>query len=173
VVDTPVWHRSGMTSFHDFTVTTIEGKPQRLSDYAGKVLLVVNVASKCGLTPQYTALEELHKRYAARGFSVVGFPCNDFGAQEPGTAEEIREFCSTKYDVSFPLMGKVHVLGPEQAPVYRYLTGESAEPKGAGDVVWNFEKFVIDKTGHVASRFAPTAAPLDAEVTSAIERALA
>jgi glutathione peroxidase len=162
-----------MATFHDFTVTTLEGKPQRLSDYEGKVLLVVNVASRCGLTPQYTALEELHRRFAPRGFSVVGFPCNDFGAQEPGTPDEIREFCSTKYDVSFPLMGKVHVLGAEQAPVYAFLTKEDAAPKGPGDVVWNFEKFVIDKRGGVASRFAPTAGPLDAEVTSAIERALA
>src|SRR5258706_11167462 len=110
VAHSPVWHRSHMASFHDFTVTTLDGKPQGLSDYAGKVLLVVNVASRCGLTPQYTALEELHRRYAPRGFSVVGFPCNDFGAQEPGTPDEIREFCSTKYDVTFPLMGKVHVL---------------------------------------------------------------
>jgi glutathione peroxidase len=161
-----------MTSLHDFTVTTLDGKSRALSDFAGQVLLVVNVASKCGLTPQYTALEELHRRYAGRGFSVVGFPCNDFGAQEPGTPEEIQTFCSTNYDVTFPLFGKVHVVGPEQAPVYAFLTTAEAAPKGAGDVVWNFEKFVIDKAGRVASRFAPTAKPLDADVTSAIERAL-
>jgi glutathione peroxidase len=161
-----------MTTFHDFTVKTIDGKAQPLADYAGQVLLVVNVASRCGLTPQYTALEELYRKYEKRGFRVLGFPCNDFGAQEPGTPEEIKGFCSTKYDVTFPLMEKVHVLGPEQAPVYAFLTGEKAPPKGPGDVVWNFEKFLIDKQGRVASRFAPPTAPFDGEVTSAIENAL-
>jgi glutathione peroxidase len=161
-----------MTTLHDFTVNTIDGKPRHLSDYAGQVLLVVNVASRCGLTPQYTALEELYRKYEKRGFRILGFPCNDFGAQEPGTPEEIKEFCSTKYDVTFPLFAKVHVNGPDQAPLYGYLTKENAPPKGAGDVVWNFEKFVINKEGRVISRFAPPTAPLDGEVTSAIERAL-
>jgi glutathione peroxidase len=161
-----------MTTLHDFTATTIDGKAQPLSEFAGKVLLVVNVASRCGLTPQYTALEELYRKYKDRGLQILAFPCNDFGAQEPGTPEQIKEFCSTKYDVTFPLFGKVHVLGPEQAPVYAFLTSQNAPPKGAGDVVWNFEKFLIDKEGRVASRFAPPTAPLDAEVTGAIERAL-
>ncbi len=162
-----------MTTFHDFTVTTIDGAPAKLSDFAGVALLVVNVASRCGLTPQYTALEELYRRYKDKGFQVLAFPCNDFGAQEPGTPEQIKEFCSTKYDVSFPLLGKVHVLGPDTAPVYAFLTGQDAPPKGPGDVTWNFEKFVVDKKGNVTSRFAPPTAPLDPEVTSAIERALA
>lgn len=163
-----------MTTFHDFTVKTIDGEPQALGDFAGKVLLVVNVASKCGLTPQYTALEELHQRYAARGFSVLGFPCNDFAGQEPAAESEIKEFCSTKYDVSFPLFSKVHVLGAEQAPVYSFLTkSEIAPPKGPGDVTWNFEKFLVDKSGHVVARFAPGTAPLEADITAEVERALA
>ena len=161
-----------MTTLHDFTVSTIEGSPKKLSDFAGKALLVVNVASRCGLTPQYTALEELYRRYKDKGFRVLAFPCNDFGAQEPGTPEEIKDFCSTKYDVTFPLFGKVHVVGGEQAPLYAFLTAQNAPPKGPGDVVWNFEKFVIDKSGNVVARFAPPIAPLDGEVTSAIEGAL-
>lgn len=161
-----------MTTLHDFTVNTIDGVPKKLSDFSGKALLVVNVASRCGLTPQYMALEELYRRYKAKGFEVLAFPCNDFGAQEPGTPEQIKEFCSTKYDVTFPLFGKVHVMGAEMAPLYGFLTGQNAPPKGSGDVVWNFEKFVVDKRGNVTSRFAPPTAPLDQEVTSAIERAL-
>ncbi len=161
-----------MTTLHDFTVNTIEGSPKKLSDFAGKALLVVNVASRCGLTPQYTALEELYRRYKDKGFTVLAFPCNDFGAQEPGTPQEIKDFCSTKYAVTFPLFGKVHVVGGEQAPLYAFLTAQNAPPKGPGDVAWNFEKFVIDKSGNVAARFAPPTAPLDGEVTSAIERAL-
>ena len=162
-----------MPTFHDFTVKTIDGQEHSLRDFAGQVLLVVNVASRCGLTPQYTALEELHRRYKSRGFSVLGFPCNDFGAQEPGTEQEIKEFCSTKYDVSFPLFSKVHVKGGEQAPVYEFLTSAEAPPKGAGEVVWNFEKFLIDKSGNVVARFIPPTAPLDGEITAAIDQALA
>ncbi len=162
-----------MATLHDFTVTTIEGNAQKLSDFSGRVLLVVNVASRCGLTPQYAALEELHRKYRDRGFCVVGFPCNDFAAQEPGTEAEIKAFCESQYGVSFPLFSKVHVLGAEQAAVYGFLTNEDAPPKGKGDVVWNFEKFVIDKRGGVLGRFAPSTAPLDAELTSAVDRALA
>jgi glutathione peroxidase len=162
-----------MTTFHDFTLPTLEGRASNLRDYSGRVLLVVNVASKCGLTPQYTALEELHRRYKDRGFSVLGFPCNDFAGQEPGTEAEIRTFCSTKYDVTFPLFGKVRVLGDDKAPLYGFLTGEDAPPKGAGDVTWNFEKFLVDKEGRVIGRFAPPTSPIDPEVTSAIDRALA
>jgi glutathione peroxidase len=161
-----------MTTLHDFTVNTIDDRTKKLSDFSGNALLVVNVASRCGLTPQYTALEELYRRYKDRGFAVLAFPCNDFGAQEPGTPEQIKEFCSTNYDVTFPLFGKVHVGGGEMAPVYDFLTTQTAPPKGPGDVVWNFEKFVVDKKGNVTSRFAPPTAPLDAEITSAIERAL-
>jgi glutathione peroxidase len=161
-----------MTTFHDFTAKTIDGDSKPLGDFSGKVLLVVNVASKCGLTPQYTALEELHRRYKDRGFSVLGFPCNDFGGQEPAAEADILEFCSTKYDVSFPLFSKVHVLGGEQAPLYGFLTTENAPPKGPGDVTWNFEKFLVDKAGHVVARFAPGTLPLEADITSEIDRAL-
>jgi glutathione peroxidase len=161
-----------MTTLHDFKVTTIDGKSRALSDFSGKVLLVVNVASRCGLTPQYTALEELHRKYQDKGFSVVAFPCNDFGAQEPGTEAEIKTFCESKYDVTFPLFSKVHVGGADRAPVYDFLVNEDAPPKGKGDVVWNFEKFLIDKGGHVVGRFAPPTAPLDAEITGAIDKAL-
>lgn len=162
-----------MPTLHDFTVKTIDGRDQSLKDYAGKVLLVVNVASRCGLTPQYTALEALHRKYSSRGFSVLGFPCNDFGAQEPGTEREIKEFCTTNYDVTFPLFSKVHVKGGEQAPVYEFLTSVDAPPKGTGEVVWNFEKFLVDKQGKVVARFIPPTGPLDAEITTAIDQALA
>jgi glutathione peroxidase len=162
-----------MTTFHDFTMKTIDGEQKSLGDFSGKVLLVVNVASKCGLTPQYAALEELHRRYRGRGFSVLGFPCNDFAGQEPAEESEIKAFCSTKYDVSFPLFSKVHVLGAEQAPLYGFLTAENASPKGPGDVTWNFEKFLVDKSGHVAARFAPGTTPLETDVTAEIDRALA
>ena len=161
-----------MPTFHDFTVKTIDGQDRSLKDYAGQVVLVVNVASRCGLTPQYTALEELHRKYKDKGFSVLGFPCNDFGAQEPGTEEQIKEFCSTKYDVSFPLFSKVHVKGDGQAPVYEFLSGVDAPPKGPGEVVWNFEKFLVDKRGNVAARFIPPTLPLDTEITKAIDEAL-
>jgi len=161
-----------MPTFHDFTVKTIDGQERTLGDFAGQVLLVVNVASRCGLTPQYTALEELYRRYKDRGFSVLGFPSNDFGAQEPGTEEEIKRFCTTNYDVTFPLFSKVHVKGSEQAPLYDFLTSANAPPKGSGEVVWNFEKFLVDKEGNVVARFIPPTAPLDGEVTAAIERAL-
>jgi glutathione peroxidase len=161
-----------MATFHDFAVKTIDGETRKLSDYAGKVLLVVNVASRCGLTPQYAALEELHRKYAGKGFSVLGFPCNDFGAQEPGTEAEIQGFCSTKYDVTFPLFSKVRVLGGEKAPVYEFLVNEDAAPKGKGDIVWNFEKFLVDQQGRVVARFNPPTTPMDAEITTAVERLL-
>ncbi len=150
---------------------TIEGKPASLADYRGKVVLVVNTASKCGLTPQYEALEALQKKYAEKGFTVIGFPCNDFGGQEPGTAGEIQTFCRTKYAVSFPLMEKVHVKGAERHALYTALTG----PEGAfpGEVKWNFGKFLIGKDGKPVARFEPRQAPDSAEVTAAIEKALA
>lgn len=161
-----------MSNFHDFTVKTIDGRDLPLRELRGKALLVVNVASRCGLTPQYTDLEALHRRYSGQGFSVLGFPCNDFGAQEPGTESEIQQFCSTKYDVTFPMFSKVHVNGAERAPLYTYLTSEQAAPKGPGDVTWNFEKFLIGKDGRVLARFAPNVTPLDPEITGAIEKAL-
>jgi glutathione peroxidase len=156
----------------DIPVNTLAGRPSSLAELDGKTLLVVNVASKCGLTPQYTALEALHRRYAPKGFSVLGFPSNDFAGQEPGTEAEIQTFCSTKYDVTFPLFAKVRVLGADKAKVYDYLTHVDAKPKGAGDVTWNFEKFLVDKVGNVVARFNPQAAPDDPEITKAIEAAL-
>ncbi len=151
-------------------VQDIDGKPTTLKAQKAKVMLVVNVASKCGLTPQYEALEKLHRKYKDQGFSVVGFPCNDFGAQEPGTTEEIKEFCKSKYDVSFPLMGKVHVKGPEQHPLYAGLTGPGAA--FPGDIEWNFGKFLVTADGKVLKRFSPRTAPDAGEVTAAIEAAL-
>ncbi|MBX3746066.1 MAG: glutathione peroxidase [Verrucomicrobiae bacterium] len=151
----------------EIPVRTIEGKPTTLKEQPGRLYLVVNVASKCGLTPQYTALEKLHRTYQPRGLAVVGFPCNDFGAQEPGTPQEIVEFCKTRYDVSFPLMEKVHVKGPEQHPLYAALTGKDAT--FPGDIAWNFGKFLVTADGRVLRRFEPRTAPDDPEVVKAIE----
>ncbi len=161
-----------MGTFHDFEARTIDGETKKLSDYRGHPVLVVNVASRCGLTPQYEGLEALHRRYRDRGLQVLGFPCNDFAGQEPGTEAEIQTFCSTKYDVTFPLFSKVKVLGSDRHPLYAFLTAENAPPQGPGDVNWNFEKFLIDGSGNVIGRFAPTTAPLDPEITAAIEQAL-
>jgi len=149
----------------------IDGKTTSLKDYAGKVLLIVNVASKCGYTPQYKGLEELHQKYSAKGFSVLGFPCNDFGGQEPGTAAEIKTFCSTKYSVTFPLFEKLHVKGAEQHPLYAALTGKSSPVPG--DVKWNFGKFLIGKDGKILKRWDSKTTPDDAELAAAIEAALA
>jgi len=156
-------------SISDVTVENAKGESKPLSDYKGNVLLIVNVASKCGLTPQYEQLEALNRTYAERGLRVLGFPCNDFMGQEPGTIEEIQQFCSTKYDVTFDLFNKIHVKGSEQAPLYAKLT--QAEP--AGDVSWNFEKFLVAKDGTVVERFSPKTRPDTTEVVSAIERELA
>jgi glutathione peroxidase len=149
----------------------INGKDVSLKDYQGKVLLLVNVASKCGYTPQYKALEATYRKYKDQGFAVLGFPCNDFGAQEPGSNEEIKQFCSTKYDVTFPLFDKIHVKGPEQHPLYTALTGKKSQ--FPGDIKWNFGKFVINKEGKVVNRFDSGAKPDSPEVTKAIEAALA
>jgi glutathione peroxidase len=154
---------------HDIPLRTLSGEPASLGDFAGKVLLVVNVASRCGLTPQYEGLERLHAKYADRGFSVVGFPCNQFGGQEPGSAEEIQTFCSTTYGVSFPLFEKVDVNGAGRHPVYAELTATADAEGVAGDVQWNFEKFLVTPDGTVARRFRPAAAPESDEVVSAIE----
>lgn len=149
---------------------TIKDKDTSLADYKGKVVLVVNTASKCGLTKQYEGLENLYQKYKGKDFVVIGFPCNDFNGQEPGTAKEIEKFCKTKYDVSFPLMAKIHVKGEEQHPLYTALTG----PEGAfpGDVKWNFGKFLIDKDGKPIARFEPRQTPESKEVVEAIEKAL-
>ena len=155
----------------DIPVQDIDGKGTTLKAQKARVFLVVNVASKCGLTPQYAALEKLHRKYQGQGFSVVGFPCNDFREQEPGTADEIKTFCKTKYDVTFPLMGKVHVKGAEQHPLYARLTGKDAA--FPGDVEWNFGKFLVTADGKVLKRFEPKLAPDAPEVIQAIEAALA
>ncbi|WP_420383534.1 glutathione peroxidase [Novosphingobium sp.] len=175
-----------MTALTDIGVNTIAGQPTSLGDYAGNVLLVVNVASKCGLTPQYEGLEKLQAEFGAQGFSVLGFPANDFGAQEPGTNEEIAEFCSAKFSVSFPMFEKIVVTGADKHPLYAALTQAAPEqqgdaegfrerlrgygmtPNAAPEVLWNFEKFVIAKDGTVAARFAPTTAPDDAALTETI-----
>ena len=161
-----------MANLYDFSAKTIDGEKRSLRDYAGKVALVVNVASQCGLTPQYGGLEELYERFKGRGLVVLGFPCNQFGGQEPGTESEIKTFCETRFGVTFPLFGKIDVNGPERDPLYGFLTAEQTRPDGPGDIQWNFAKFLIDRSGNVAARFAPTTAPVADEVTGAVEKLL-
>lgn len=156
-------------SITDLSVTTIDGKEKPLADYAGKVLLIVNVASRCGYTPQYTGLEQLYQNYHAQGLEVLAFPSNDYGGQEPGTNEEIAQFCSTTYDLTFPLFDKVHAKGAQQHPLYDRLTTVDS----AGDVAWNFEKFLVNRQGEVVARFKSAVKPDAAELISAIERELA
>jgi glutathione peroxidase len=159
-------------SIYDQKINTLEGEPADLSQYEGKALLVVNVASKCGLTPQYEGLEKLHEQYGSRGFEVLGFPCNQFMGQEPGTAEEIREFCDTTYNVQFPLFEKIDVNGANQHPIFAELE-EQADAEGeAGDVKWNFEKFLVAPSGEVVGRFRPPVTPDDPALVSAIEAQL-
>ena len=157
-------------SAYDFTATTLDGQPAPLAGYQGKVLLVVNTASKCGFTPQYQGLEALWRKYQDRGLVVLGFPCNQFGAQEPGDAAEIANFCSLTYDVSFPMMAKVDVNGPKAHPLYVWLKGEKGGGLLGPGVKWNFTKFLIDRKGAVAGRFPPTATP--ASLEGAIEALL-
>jgi glutathione peroxidase len=154
-------------------IKTLDGRPTTLKDLrGGKVALVVNVASRCGLTPQYTALEGLQQKYAMRGFTVIGIPCNQFGGQEPGSAAEIQTFCSTTYGVTFPMTEKVDVNGPDRHPVYQLLTAVPDKNGEAGDVQWNFEKFLVSADGEVVTRFRPMTAPDDPEVIAAIEAQL-
>jgi glutathione peroxidase len=155
----------------DAKINTLEGSPADLSEYEGKALLVVNVASKCGLTPQYEGLQKLHDEYAARGFEVLGFPCNQFMGQEPGTAEEIRDFCDTSYHVTFPLFEKIDVNGDQQHPIYAELEQTADADGEAGDVKWNFEKFLVGPDGSVA-RFRPQVTPDDPALVAAIEAQL-
>jgi glutathione peroxidase len=152
----------------DVPINRLDGTPADLHDYDGQVALVVNVASKCGLTPQYETLEKLQETYRDRGFTVLGFPCNQFGAQEPGTSEEIATFCSTTYGVSFPLFEKIEVNGPGRHPIYQELTTEDYDDGEGGDIKWNFEKFLV-VDGRVKRRFGPTVAPDDPAVVEAIE----
>ena len=143
----------------NFKVQSLDGKEVDLAQYQGKVVLVVNVASKCGLTPQYKALESLYQKYNGQGLVILGFPCNQFNGQEPGTAEEIRKFCTTNYNVTFPLMAKVEVNGAGTCDLYKHLKALDAKPKGAGEITWNFEKFVIGRNGEVVARFQPRTTP--------------
>ena len=157
-----------MPTAHEFSAKTIRGDEKKLSEYEGQVLLVVNVASACGLTPQYRGLEALHRKYGSRGLRVLGFPANEFGAQEPGTNEQIVQFCTSKFDVSFDMFGKVVVKGAGIHPLFAWLTGETG-----GDIKWNFGKFLVGKKGEILQRFEPTVEPESPELTQAIEAALA
>jgi glutathione peroxidase len=159
-------------SIYDFTIKSIDGQQTSLGSYSGKVVLLVNVASKCGYTPQYAALESLYVKYKDRGLVIVGIPANNFAQQEPGTNEEIKKFCSNKYNVTFPMMSKVSVLGDDQAPLYSFLTGKSTNPQFAGDVKWNFTKFLFDRSGKPVARFEPNVTPDSPQVVSAVEAAL-
>jgi glutathione peroxidase len=161
-----------MATAHDFTATTIDGSAKPLKDYAGTALLIVNVASQCGLTPQYAGLQQLHERYRDRGFAVLGFPCNQFGSQEPGSEGEIKTFCETRFGVTFPMFAKVDVNGAAAHPLYAFLTSQATQPDGPGDIQWNFAKFLIGKDGSVMARFSPTEKPDAPAIAGAIEKAL-
>ena len=159
-----------------FSMKNIDGKSVDLSEYEGKVVLFVNVASRCGYTKQYTGLQQLHEKYAEKGLAVVGVPCNQFGAQEPGTNEEIKQFCSSKYSVTFDMLDKVNVnddSSGKACPLYGYLTGVDTKPAGKGKVKWNFEKFLLDRKGNVVGRFGSGVEPTSKELSEAIEKALA
>ena len=163
----------GLMSLHDLSIGRLDGTPATLGELTGgRPALLVNVASKCGLTPQYAKLEELHERYAARGFTVVGVPCNQFGGQEPGTADEIAEFCSATYGVTFPMTEKVEVNGDGRHPLYEQLTKVPVAGAEPGDISWNFEKFVLDATGNPVARFGPGTEPDDPAVVEAVESTL-
>jgi glutathione peroxidase len=155
---------------YEFEMKTIDGKPKKLADYKGHPLLIVNTASLCGFTPQYKDLEDLYKKYEAKGLKIAAFPANEFGAQEPGSDADIKKFCMTKYSVSFDLFSKITVKGEGIHPLYQYLTKESGHP---GDIEWNFSKFLVDKKGKVVGRFGPDANPVGKDISSAVEKALA
>jgi glutathione peroxidase len=159
-------------ALYDIPIHTLTGEDASLGDFTGKTLLLVNVASKCGLTPQYEGLERLQKTYGDRGFSVVGFPCNQFLGQEPGSAEEIQQFCSTTYGVTFPLMEKIDVNGEDRHPIYAELTETKDAEGNAGDITWNFEKFLVSDSGEILDRFRPQVEPEDPTIVGAIEAAL-
>lgn len=148
-----------MASFHDFEVESITGEPVKLSDYAGKICLVVNLASQCGLTPQYEGLQELHARFADRGFAVLGFPCNQFGSQEPGSNAEIREFARSRYGAEFPLFAKIDVNGPGATDLYAFLKAGNPDEEGNEDIAWNFTKFLVGRDGRVIARYGPATPP--------------
>ncbi len=158
---------------YDFTLNSIDGQPTPFSTFKGKVVLLVNVASRCGYTPQYAALESVYEKYKDRGFVIVGIPANNFGAQEPGTDQEIKTFCTSKYHVSFPMMAKVSVKGSDITPLYLFLTDKTANPNTGGEIGWNFTKFLVDGDGKVVSRFDSAVEPDSPQVSLAIEKALA
>jgi glutathione peroxidase len=163
---------AGERSVYEFTLNSIDGKPTPLAELKGKVILLVNVASRCGYTPQYTALEAVYEKYKDRGFVIVGIPANNFGAQEPGSNQEIKTFCSSKYHVTFPMMSKVSVKGDDITPLYRYLTDKTLHPQTGGEIQWNFTKFLVARDGRILERFEPGVTPDAGQVTSAIESAL-
>ncbi|HLW77190.1 MAG TPA: glutathione peroxidase [Bryobacteraceae bacterium] len=158
-------------NIYDYTVKSIDGQQVPLSTYKGKVVLLVNVASRCGYTPQYTGLEAMYEKYKSQGFVILGFPANNFMSQEPGTDAEIKTFCSTKYNVSFPMFSKISVKGDDKADLYKYLTDQTANPASGGEIKWNFTKFLIDRNGKIVQRFEPAVAPekFDAAVAAAVK----
>jgi glutathione peroxidase len=160
-------------TIYEFAAKTIDGDERSLREYAGKAVLVVNVASQCGLTPHYGGLQELYTNFRDRGLVVLGFPCNQFGSQEPGSEGEIKTFCETRYGVTFPMFAKIEVNGVTRHPLYAFLTAQPTQPDGPGDIQWNFAKFLIDRSGKVAARFGPATAPVSEEIVSAVETALA
>ena len=159
-------------AIYDADVQALDGSPADLSDYQGKALLIVNVASQCGLTPQYSGLQQLHEEYADRGFAVLGFPCNQFGAQEPGTGDEIKTFCESNYGVTFPMFSKIEVNGDGRHALYEQLTAVADDEGQAGDIQWNFEKFLISPDGEIVHRFRPLVTPEDPALVGAIEEQL-
>jgi glutathione peroxidase len=160
-------------SMYEFTMKDIDGKDVSLKKYKGDLVMLVNTASKCGYTPQYEGLEKIYEKYKGQGFVILGFPANNFGAQEPGTESEIKEFCTLKYHVSFPMFSKISVKGEDQHPLYAYLTSKETDPAFAGDITWNFNKFLIDRKGNIVARFSSKDTPESETVTAAIEKYLA
>ena len=156
----------------DFVVKDIDGKETKLSDYRGKVVMIVNVASKCGYTKQYTGLEKLYKEYSDKGFVIVGFPANNFGGQEPGSDSDIKTFCSSKFDVTFPMMSKISVQGDDQAPLYKYLTDKETAGDFKGPIGWNFTKFIVDRNGNLVGRFESKVEPSDKKLVGLVKKAL-
>ncbi len=163
---------AGAKSIYQFNMKAIDGQPVKLKHYKGKVVMVVNVASRCGYTPQYAGLEKLYEQYKDRGFVIVGVPANNFAQQEPGTNEEIKKFCSTKYNVTFPMMSKVSVKGDDKTPLYQYLTSAADDPQFGGEIKWNFTKFLVGRDGKLVARFEPAITPDSTQVKTAIESAL-
>lgn len=159
-------------SVYDFSLKAIDGKQVPLSNFKGQVMLMVNVASQCGYTPQYEGLEKLYETYKSQGFVITGFPANNFGGQEPGTDVEIQTFCKSKYGVTFPMFSKISVKGADQAPLYQFLTGKSTNPRSGGEIQWNFTKFLVDRNGNILQRFEPEVEPLSKELAAAVETAV-